>query len=325
MNKILILTNSKDAHADYCSKKMKKRAIHSIRFNTEHFPNKVKVVWNSGSPGESRAEVYKNSGKILFNADEIKSVWFRKVMLDEFGYLAARTRDFASRENDAFFNNLYASMRDRRWVNFPLANRFADNKMLQLNLAKKLGFIVPDTLVTNNTAAAREFFKKYERQGVVYKTLKMPFVRETKNSFISVYTSRLDWSSKIAKSIGAVPCIFQEYIEKAYELRVTVVGDQIFAARIFSQEHQDSKIDWRRNQHKTNLRHEVEYLDLKTQDRCFSIVRELQLLFGAIDMIVTPDGRYVFLEINPNGQWLWLEQRLGLPIADALIDLLLLR
>lgn len=321
MNKILIITNSKDAHVDYCSKKMKKRAIQYARFNTNLFPRKTSAIWRF-EQSKDGLKVFKSGGKKLFSFDEIESVWFRKILLDEFGYLSNRVREFAARETEAFFNNMYACLGTARWVNSPFANRFADNKILQLRLAAKLGFEIPDTLITNSIKAAQGFFKKHQRRGVIFKTLKMPFVRETTESYISVYTSLVTLSPQVEKSISVVPCLFQEYIDKAYELRINVVGDQVFAARIFSQEQADTRIDWRRNQHKTNLRYEIERLDQTIKQSCILLIQKLNLLFGAIDMIVTPDGRYIFLEINPNGQWLWIEKQLGLPIADSIIDLL---
>jgi glutathione synthase/RimK-type ligase-like ATP-grasp enzyme len=59
------------------------------------------------------------------------------------------------------------------------------------------------------------------------------------------------------------------------------------------------------------------------QDKCVRLVEQLELSYGAIDMVLTPEGRYVFLEINPNGQYLWIEEQTGMPISAALCDLLM--
>lgn len=119
------------------------------------------------------------------------------------------------------------------------------------------------------------------------------------------------------------PMMFQEAVPKACELRLTIVGDRVFAASIDSQSLQRSKIDWRREGlqlldqwNKYDLPGEVETKLLHLMDR-------LDLNYGAIEIVVTPDGRYVFLEINPVGEFFWLEIHPGFAISDAIADVLL--
>ncbi|HMW02377.1 MAG TPA: ATP-dependent carboxylate-amine ligase, partial [Acidobacteriota bacterium] len=124
------------------------------------------------------------------------------------------------------------------------------------------------------------------------------------------------------KAVTHAPCLFQEYIPKKVELRITVVGRKIFAAEIHSQQSQRSKDDWRRYDiaNTPYLKHRLpEAIKIK----CQQLVRELGLVFGCIDMIVTPDNRYVFLEINPNGQWGWIEELTQLPICANLAEMLI--
>ncbi|MNE53265.1 Ribosomal protein S6--L-glutamate ligase [compost metagenome] len=112
------------------------------------------------------------------------------------------------------------------------------------------------------------------------------------------------------------PCIYQELIEKEFEVRVTVVGEKVFSASIDSQSDNDTKIDWRKKKlvfTKVELPFEIEYL-------CIEIVKKLNLLFGAIDLIKDKNGNYIFLEINPNGQWAWIETQTGIEISDAIIN-----
>lgn len=113
----------------------------------------------------------------------------------------------------------------------------------------------------------------------------------------------------------------QEYISKRVELRVTVVGSRVFAAEIHSQVNSSTKHDWRRYDldRTPHMRHP---LPPSVEACCVQLVQTLRLNFGAIDMIVTPSGEYVFLEINGNGQWGWIEDLTGLPIADAIVELL---
>jgi glutathione synthase/RimK-type ligase-like ATP-grasp enzyme len=116
--------------------------------------------------------------------------------------------------------------------------------------------------------------------------------------------------------------IFQAYVPKRLEVRVTVVGSAIFPAEIHSQQTHRTRHDWRRYDHG-----ETPYLPHAlpghVAERCLRLVAELGLCYGAIDLVLTPDGRYVFLEINPNGQYLWIEHATGMPISGAVCDLLL--
>lgn len=114
------------------------------------------------------------------------------------------------------------------------------------------------------------------------------------------------------------PCIFQRNIPKKYEIRVTVIGEKVFAAAVYSQSDEEAKIDWRR---KRLVFKEVQ-LPAEIENLCVQILKELNLGFGAIDLIKTPEGEYVFLEINPNGQWVWIENQTGQRISEAIIEYL---
>ncbi|WP_345005774.1 hypothetical protein [Snuella lapsa] len=111
--------------------------------------------------------------------------------------------------------------------------------------------------------------------------------------------------------------IFQNEISKEYELRVTVVNGKIFAAKIDSQSNDNTKLDWR----KGRLKFSRYRLPQHIEEMCLRITSKLNLNFGAIDLIKTKNN-YVFLEINPNGQWVWIENDTGLNISDEIINFL---
>ena len=115
--------------------------------------------------------------------------------------------------------------------------------------------------------------------------------------------------------------IVQAYVPKRLELRVTVVGDRVLTAAIHSQGSNRTRYDWRHYDHVHTV-YEPHRLPAKIERRCRALVAELGLVFGAIDLVLTPDSRHVFLEINPNGQYLWVEEACDLPISAAMADLL---
>jgi glutathione synthase/RimK-type ligase-like ATP-grasp enzyme len=123
-------------------------------------------------------------------------------------------------------------------------------------------------------------------------------------------------------SVALAPTILQPYVEKAYELRCVVIGERIFAAKLNSQANEVTRKDWRAADLETELEHDVYELPGHVEAALRRLMRSFEINFASIDMIVTPDDEFVFLDLNPNGQWLWLEIELGLPLVASMADLL---
>jgi glutathione synthase/RimK-type ligase-like ATP-grasp enzyme len=223
------------------------------------------------------------------------------------------SREFVEREWAQVLEALAEILRGAAWVNDPEANRRARAKPLQLVAAARAGFDVAPTMVTNDASAAARFAAA-QPDGTVYKALSWYFRPPDR----MLYTRVVDAAavSAAAAEIRRAPCIFQRRVDKAHELRVTVVGQEVFAVRIDAESVPAARLDWRRAPGEVPCRP----CDLDPVDaaRLLTLHRALGLTYGAYDLIATHDGRLVFLEVNPVGQWLWLEERLGLPIADAI-------
>ncbi len=121
------------------------------------------------------------------------------------------------------------------------------------------------------------------------------------------------------KAIQACPAIFQFHVETSFDVRVTVVDDRIFAARIVLMDRTEKDVDWRRAD-PARLGYEHLRLPADLKAKCIKLLAAMGLSYGALDFVVTPEGEYVFLELNPAGQWGWIERVLGLPITDAILD-----
>jgi glutathione synthase/RimK-type ligase-like ATP-grasp enzyme len=116
-------------------------------------------------------------------------------------------------------------------------------------------------------------------------------------------------------------CFFQEYIEKKYEIRLTIMGNTYIPVRINSQEREETRVDWRNGDQV--LAYDGVRLPEEFVTKVHRLMHRLGLVYGAIDLIVTPDDDIVFLEVNPTGQYAWLEFDLGLPMAESMAELLL--
>jgi hypothetical protein len=122
-------------------------------------------------------------------------------------------------------------------------------------------------------------------------------------------------------SVRLAPCLFQELIPKDHELRVTVIGEQVFACAIYSQENEQTKVDWRHPG--VEFPRKEARLPDGVRDFCLAMTKHYGLNYGALDFIVTPAGEYVFLELNPNGQWMFVQHWLPrIPLVQTMADTL---
>lgn len=193
----------------------------------------------------------------------------------------------------------------------------AERKLPQLRAAVSVGFEVPDTLVSTNPVEVIAFFRKHEGR-IITKTLGQGMRWNIPEA--SRYTRLMSLREvKYIPDASLCPVIYQPYMEKRLEIRATVVGEQVFAVAIHSQVTGRTEHDWRRYDLQRTP-HEVYELPADVAARCVALTKNLSLNYGAIDLILTPDGRYVFLEVNPGGQWLWLEDLTGIPISRAIAN-----
>ena len=239
--------------------------------------------------------------------------------------VSAGPRDYVVKECTHLLESLSHAF-PAYWVNNPDSTRVASRKLLQLQVALDVGFRIPRTIITSSPDEAKQFISNLSGD-VAIKALFTPGISSedagnTTHHF-SLYTTRLSRESALINinRVRHCPVIIQEYVEKAFELRITVVGDRVFSCAIYSQRSSRSNTDWRRYD-LDNTPHESITLPRNVESMCCEVCRRLGLVFGCIDMIVTSENGFVFLEINPSGQWLWIERLTQLPISEAIADLL---
>lgn len=301
--------------------KLRERGADVLRLNTEGQPTKVGLVLALDSGGvDGRIGHGERSARL----GDVCSVWYRRPSEPEPSDEIEDPDDrwFSAQESEEALLGLWRTL-DCTWVSHPDAIEAASYKPAQLLRAAGLGFEVPRTLITNEPEEAKGFIEALSGAAVI-KPLRFGLVRETDEYEDVIFTNRVR-EEDVRSGMGAValcPCLFQEYVPKDVEIRATVVGKEVFAAEIHSQEIPEAQSDWRRAS-TADIPHLPHELPAPVADLCVRLVGHLGLNFGAIDLIRTPEGRYVFLEINPNGQWLWVELLTGLPITDSLVRLLM--
>ncbi len=325
--RILIVTNTTDLHADLVAERIAARDRAPFRLNLDEFPAKFELdlaleggTWKGGLK-------HLSSGDSLDIAD-IGAVWSRKTA--EFSFvsddLGAQERAYAGKEMEhILFGMLYVL--DAFWMSHPAAARSALWKGEQLARASKFGFDVPMSIITNRVASARSFHAGADGD-IIFKAMASSFlgadmVEPEDRVTGGLPTTRIGREHEnLLDAVAELPCFFQHYVPKQYELRVTVIDDLVFAAKIHSQDDARTLVDFR--DFSAPIRYEAVELPAEIERRCRDFVRSYGLTYGAIDLIVTPDGRYVFLENNPGGQFLFVEQLVPeFKMLDAVADRLI--
>jgi glutathione synthase/RimK-type ligase-like ATP-grasp enzyme len=323
---ILILTNDRDEHADLVCSNLDSRGQQYVRFHPDKFPSTTTITVIPGH--ETLFEVgtqVPGMGPRRWRLSDIGSVWFRRPLRsDRASDCSEEDAEFAKKESDYVIKAIYRGLEHCRWLNTPDQISRADCKPDQLAVAQSCGLLTPKTVITNDPAVALSFFDSCSGE-VIYKQLSgYSRFNAAEGLRYSVYTnvmSRDDLKAR-ADAIRCAPCLFQEYITKEKELRITIVGIHIFVAEIDSQASERSRIDWRHYDIGNTPYRAVEIPE-RVRISLFRVMKHYDLTFGCIDMIITPSGDYVFLELNPNGQWYWIEYLTGLPIAKCIADYLM--
>jgi MvdC family ATP-grasp ribosomal peptide maturase len=319
---VLLLTHGGDYYTvDRVTQELSRRGARPLRINTEGFPTELELTTALGRTGE---EVALRTPAGELRGEEVRAVWARRMALPRLDEtLEPAWRDGCMRESLAAFDGFLEGLEARgcRFINPLVAGQAANNKSRQLRLARALGLEVPRTLVTNDAARVRSFFEQLE--GRMVAKMLTPLSQSMEGGQPFVYTSAIGPEDLEAlDGLRHSPMVFQERIDKRHELRVVVVGGRCFTGAIDASRSVTGQVDWRRAR-PDECHWEPGKLPAEVAVRLERLVAELGLVYGAVDLIVTPDGRHVFLEVNPGGEWGMLEHELGLPIAAALAEALL--
>ena len=308
-NTVLLVTTSYDDAADQVARSINQLGASTFRFDTDLFPTKITAIF------DPRSGLELASSSATVHSSDIMSVWYRRNVAAALpDYVDQYDREFCLRESRSFLEGALASIQTNRWLSDPAAIWRAERKPYQLNVATQLGFDVPQTLITNDESATRRFAAGRQ---LIAKAVSSGYI-DSPRGYRAMFTTALDPSDlDDLNGLGLAPVTFQEQIQKMSDIRVTVVGDKVFAAEIMSQAHPSSATDWRATEN-PELEHRVHTLTPQHEQLCLDLVKHLGLAFGAIDLALTANGMYKFFEINPNGEWLWLQCKLGFPITETI-------
>jgi hypothetical protein len=320
-NQCLIISNPTDLHTQVVARKLQDLGCEPILFYPHQLSTDIQV--SVVNYPKLRVELIWNSGKRIDLLDaNIVSVWFRRPNAIDFSSfdLNVTSKEFAIDEWQHLMSGLYDLLATKFWVSAPDALNRCARKVSQIVVAEQLGFRVPQTIFTSHMPDLVDKFQNWREQAIV-KPIGRGWVLEG-DQVKFIMTNELQWGHlKNPVSLNISPSTSQEYISKEYELRITVVGRKIYAAKIDSQKSEISRLDWRRYD-MSNTPYTPYQLPEDIKLLCTKLLDYYGLNFGAIDMIKTPTGEYVFLEINGNGQFLWVEEATKIDISGEMARML---
>lgn len=317
MKKILILSYESDPHADSVCNYFLDKNIEFFKINTENIIKDYEVTFDSSQISYT---ISNKCREIML--DESWNIWNRRILEPEIpSNIPENLVNIILTETERTWQGLTFSHKGKV-VNSPQSDYISNNKIDQLCFAKNYesNINIPDTIITNNPKILLSFYENHNK--ICHKLLQVPMVVKG-GEYFGVYTNIVTSENmKNMELIRKNPCQFQEYIDKEYELRITALKDKIIPIAIYSQKSEISKIDFRRYDFK-NVTYEKVNLPNNVEKFCFDILNYYNLSFAEIDMILNKEGDYYFLEINPKGQWLWLEEQSGYNLTKDVAENLL--
>jgi glutathione synthase/RimK-type ligase-like ATP-grasp enzyme len=317
MSSILIITNDHDEHADAVIRELNRRGVEVLRFHPEEFPHAASI---SIEIHDGRIEGEVRNADRAVSLNEICAAWYRRARNLFEGRRVTLTSEklenYVKAQSNATLVALCENLQTL-WVGQPQKLRRAEVKALQLAEASKAGLQTPPTLISNDVEQVSAFVDALGDADCAIKPLMALGVTDEDGYRLPLTTTLPPGHS--LDSVALAPSIFQPYVEKAFELRCVVIGERIFCAKLDSQASETTRTDWRAGAPE----HEIFVLPEHVEAALRRLMDSFELNFASLDMIVTPEGEFVFLELNPNGQWLWLELELGLPLVATMADLLM--
>ncbi len=307
---ILVISHAEDAHAGPVIEAVRRRGERCVLLDLAEVPRQVRFSISAGRSGHGAAFTGLAGGPV--EASGIGAVWWRRPRpygLDP--ALSPSHAAYATVQVHAALSGLWGSLA-AAWMNEPWADERASHKPVQLAAAEAAGLAVPPTLISCVPEDARAFLAGLGGRPVIQKPLRPTEASWRPTRFVTpADLGRLD-------DLRLAPAILQAFVP-GVDVRVTAVAGRLFATAIDARQT-GSPQDFRPVF--AEARVEACQLPAEVESGIHALVASLGLRYAAIDFRRTDEGQHLFLEANPAGQWLFLEDRTGQPITRAVADAL---
>lgn len=296
---ILIITSSIDVTVDYIIKKNEE--ISFFRFDVDEFSNYEINVSNYTWTIRNKVS------DSVIEMQNVISIYYRKPIFPNLSEYESYYHSMIEKDILALITGITDSFVGKV-LSKPYLLRMSENKINQLLFASINNFLIPKSFIGNDNNT----LKSYSNNETIIKPLTTGKVY-TETECELYQTNYFNFAND---DITLTPIYLQNYIKKQYEVRITVINKNFYTVRIDTED----KLDWRKDYE--NHKYTIIECPEKVKKECNKMLSYYNLVFGAFDYIVTPNNEWVFLELNPNGQWLWLEEALQLDISNKIIEYL---
>lgn len=305
---ILLVSPEEDRHTKAMRRCLEQMGAAITLLDLAEFPQQAQVAMKFGANHECYESVMSNYEREL-NLSDYRSVWWRHsrpfVLHPELTDQIYRS--FAYVECHAAISGLWLAL-DAFWVNHPMRSEEALRRPYQLKIAQQAGLAIPATLITNNPNRARAFIQQHGPDRTIYRAFSTTAKVWREAQLVQPQQMAL------LDNVCYAPVLFQEYIPPQIDLRIIAVGDALFAASALTWEENDAETDMAPYRLSPTLAAQVQ-----------TLMARLGLSYGVLHMRITAEGQPVFLELNPAGDWLAVEDATQMPITKAVAQLLMCR
>lgn len=315
----LLFTHKQDFYTiDLVKQHLEQKGFDALRLNTNDFPTAIELSKNFGT---KKSDTIYHNGNVI-EANDVEGVWMRKFFSPEVDPDIDPTfRKGCFDESLATLKGFFYTLNHVTWIDPLNVVYHSSSKTVQLQEAHKQGLIIPKTIITNRQSDLEEFY--HANNGNIIVKMQTALSVSMSGGGMFLYTSKVkEEDIKEAGLVNLCPLIFQELVEKEYELRIIYVDGKFFTGKIDTSLTMLGKTDCRMSKPQEVCWQRYE-LPQNVCDALTRYMKSLGLLFGAIDMIKTPKNDYIFLEVNPTGEWGMLQRDLGYPIAEAIASTLI--
>ncbi|WP_270505850.1 ATP-grasp domain-containing protein [Paraclostridium sordellii] len=302
----LIIADTKDFTSDYVAIELNRRNKNYLRINRDKF-SEYAIEWNII---DCKLKITINNEEYYMD-DSLKGVYYRAPVYIRYYSNSDYEEQLYKSQWMAFVKNLIC-FEDAVWINNPVETYKAENKMLQLRYAKKLGFLVPKTYVINSKSGYID-----ESTNYAIKSIDTLFLRSGSEECF-LYTNVINGKEINKSSLNLSPIVVQQLIDTKIDLRITVIDNKAYTVKIVKEMYGIDG-DWRKE--KNDVKFIPTEIPKDIEQKCISLVKVLGLKYGAIDMALS-EGKYYFIEINPTGEWAWLVESSGLDIYKDIVDVI---
>jgi len=317
MQKILIITHSKDNESvAIVSRKLEALGAAVIRFNVDKYPLEYSLTTLFRN---NEWRLYLDHERQRHSLHDITGLWYRRSHNLASGLERILEGEYLSGAHGEIRQTLFGMLESMPCFQLGKYSQYRrlDSKEEQMKIASALGLMVPETCITNSPEEAARFVREQPAGAIVKMQSSFAIYREGREHV--VFTNVV--SEKDLEAIGSLqycPMQFQEKLEKKKELRVTIVGDAVFCFSIDSQQLENARVDWRREGLELLEKWEPYHLPQDIQQKLLRLMDVYGANYGAIDIIVTPQDEYYFLEINAAGEYFWLDRLIDNRIAEQI-------